>query len=545
MSGSVTGVQFQAAIYPFEGGEYILSGSNAGILQAQINTSLKGGVGSFSLVLAPGGPLGTNFRPTWTEILTPMSLVILSIGRGSYYQIVMIGTVISCQESQSWNAGSGVPRSIIVDGMDFGQFFSRASYYTTTFLGGAILAEPNAAAGLQAILGSSLFVGAPDQFGKAWYQQIMAGPGSIMESLQFTYKTSFLKFYDMTQQYWQPYGGDVSIPMADYFMLSDGTWFDKFNQVFPFPYYEFFVTTAPQTYYASGTAAGLTDATQSVSIPGFSSAYPQVVARVNPVPKLVPQSNGSLSIDDSAWQKLPTFYLDAQDYSGIQSNMAFNESEVRNFYVMNPTNMLATYGVNNGNNSPWVFSFAALADVASIHRYGYRPEISEIHWFADMTGAQAQTAAANGVGINDFGALVSQLTYHLASYFEPTPLMATGSVTTRLRPDVFIGGRFEFSPWKQQESWLFYIEGVQHNFNFGGQSTTTLTLSRGLPSSVYSDAALLTAMHQGNAQRINGAYEIGTPAGLGEALTPVNYQTATSVLGNIANLFAAPQYLSR
>ncbi|MDE3023819.1 MAG: hypothetical protein KGI54_18570, partial [Pseudomonadota bacterium] len=91
----VSGPQLSISIYPFEGGQYTISGTNAGVLQAQINTSLKGGTGTFSLALAPGGPNGVNARPYWTELLTPMSLVIIGLSRGSYNQTPMIAVVTS------------------------------------------------------------------------------------------------------------------------------------------------------------------------------------------------------------------------------------------------------------------------------------------------------------------------------------------------------------------------------------------------------------------------------------------------------------------
>ncbi|MDE3023425.1 MAG: hypothetical protein KGI54_16515, partial [Pseudomonadota bacterium] len=357
---------------------------------------------------------------------------------------------------------------------------------------------------------------------------------------QFSYKNSEVKFYDLVQQFWQPYGGNVQIPGCDFYMLSDGTWYDKFHQIFPFPYYEFFVTTAPSTFYASGSA--VTPASQSVGITGFTQGVPQIVARKNPLPRLSPQADGTLQIDTSLWDSLTPFFMNLEELSGIEQSISFDSAEVRNFYLLNPTNMLALFGVSNGNNSPWVFSYAGLADAASIHRYGYLPQISELHWWADPTGSQAQNAYENGISPTDWNNLVEILNYQQASYFEPTPLMAKGSITFRLRPDIFIGSKFLFSPWKQQDTWEFYVEGVSHNYVFGGQSTTTLQLSRGLPSSVYQNSNLLTAIHQGNAQRINGTYTKGIPSSLGNYLQPVNFQTAKSVLSDVAQLFNAPQY---
>jgi len=114
-----------------------------------------------------------------------------------------------------------------------------------------------------------------------------------------------------------------------------------------------------------------------------------------------------------------------------------------------------------------------------------------------------------------------------------------------LMPDLPIGTRFRYSPHKDGLPWDFYIEGIQHHFVFGWLSTTTLTLSRGLPSSIYASASsdgLLQAIHVGNAMRHNGLYEVGLPPDTAPGLTtfgpPESIQT---LMGRLANIFVTPQ----
>lgn len=548
MSNTTTAPQIYASIYPFEGGKYNISGNNACILRAQINSSLRGQSGDFSFILAPGGPYGPNATAQWIDIITPMSLVVIGLARGNYRQIVMIGIVLNCEETEVWNAGKNVQRGIKIAGADFGYFFQQQSYYTLSFLAGAASGELSGSVGFESILSTSQFTGPPDSFGAAWYQKIMAGPDSIMNALSFNYETGRIKFYDLMAQFWQPYDANVTIPVGDYFMLSNGTWSQKFNTVFPFPYYEFFVTTAPADYYGTNTSLGAIPATTTLQIPGFPVSVPQVVARINPVPWAKPTDTNNtaelppLTMDSSLWNSLPLNTLDENAFSGISKDIGFSDQEVANFFVINPTWLSASFGLNNGNNSPFIFTYAALVDTASIHRYGYRPVISEIEWFSDPTGAQAQAFAAGGATPDMFDLLVSELSFRQSSWYEPVANMARGSITMRLRPDIFVGSRFAFSPYKIIDDWEFYVEGVSHSYEFGGQSTTSLMLSRGLPATVYADSSLMLDLHTGNAQRVNGSYVSGVPSGLGPTLAPVNYQTTQSLLGGIANIFNAPQY---
>lgn len=538
MTQYVTAPQCIVQIYPFEGGTYTLTSAQNGVLQADVSKNIRGQVGTFSLYLAPGGPNGPNKRPSWTDLITPMSLVVIGFRRGSYQQISMIGVVRNCREIQSWRPERNVSRVVSVEGVDFQYFFTLPSYYTLSFLGGVTAGAIGGGVGLTALLSDSLLTGTPDKFGAAWYQKIMAGPNSIMNDLSFAYQGSRVKFYDLLAQYWQPYPSSVDIPYADYFMLSEGTWQSKFMQVFPFPWYEFFVITATPGYYPGVSAGntGYTDPSSFLTIPGFFPAVPQIVARVNPLPLV---SDPNFAIDTTAWNALPNYTTD--EISGVQHSIEFSDDEVFNFFVVNPTWLTNQFGGSNAATAPFIYTFAAWVDTASIHRYGYRPHIAELQWFSDPTGAQAKALNAAGKSTADVQTLVQQLALRQASYFEPAPNMARGEITTRLRPDILPGVRFTFTPYKDNEQWQFYIEGVSHSYVFGQHSTTTLSLARGLPLSVYEDSALLAKLHTGNAQRLNGTYTNGIPSGLGNGLTPINYQNYQAVVGGLASIYSTPQ----
>lgn len=527
-------------IYPFEGGVYSIVGDNALLRGLSTEKNIRAGQGTFNLSLLPGGPFGLNARPGWIDILTPMSLIVIGMMRAGRAQIVFIGVVRTVSQAEIWVPGQGVQRGLQVSGADFGYFFSLQNYYTQSLLN-ATLGSPLGVTGALTAIDNGLVAGTPDSVGMAWYNKIMAGPESLMAALTFAYRGDRVTFYALVATWFQKYTqADIDIPLGDNFMTADGTWNSKFNELFPFPWYEFFVTTAPVGAYPASQLQGFP--INMLSLPGSPPSSPQLVARVNPLPRLMNTGSTATPVfemDFSLWDALPQYTLDTQ--GPLQSSMQFDDSELRNFYVINPMWLSNQFGVTNDLQTPFTFLFASWVDTASIHRYGYRPEISELHWFSDSNGVSAQKNAANGVGIPGFEILVGDLALKKIGYHEPTVNMARASVTTNLRPDILPGNKFSFAPYKDAQVWDFYIEGVSHNWVFGGNCTTTLTLTRGLPHDIYSDAGMMVALHTGNAQRINGLYEIGVPAGLGATLQPVNYNNMAAVTGGIAAIFATPQ----
>jgi hypothetical protein len=538
----VAGPQCFVEIYPFEGGSYALTGG--AILQCRVERNIRADKGRFSIALAPGGPKGTNAGPEWTRILTPLSLVLIGLTRGIYREVVMVG-VVTCAKSRTvFIPEHGARRAIVVSGEDFGFFFNKFAYWSLSFLGGTAAAagavgqqQFGAEAGMPAVLSSGMLQGTPDQIAKNWYNEIMAGQSGILAQTQVKYGGQSVSFTDAMATLFEPYPG-YTIPSGVYYIASEGSWTQKFRSILPFPWYEFFVITAPQGFYGgSAGGAGFT----MKSIGASSIVSPTLVARINPVPKLKATVNGQhieiTGVDSTAWNSLARFTYDC---GFIEAEIDFSADEVTNFYMLNPRYMRSTYGHSNVDPRPAMWSICGgLYDAPSIHRYGFAPLSIDTDWFADLTGDFA--AGPNAATVPD---AYAQLVADMASQYHPLPLMARGFVRYPLRPDVIPGSVFSFSPLKSGDApglpadlWDFYIDGVEHDFVFGGQCTTTLTLARGLPSAIYSDAALLQAVLSGQAERLDGIYQ----ASANQGLQPFNIDNANSVMSNIAAVFTEAQ----
>lgn len=528
-------------IYPYEGGTYTITDDQSLLLRCLVVNDIQQGYGTFSLELAPGGPFGPNTSPQWQDIITPMSLVVIGMQRAGRAQTVLIGVAKQVQEDEVWGFDSSVERRLRVSGLDFGYFFLSANYYTQAYLNLTAYGSLGAQGAL-AVLDQGLIYAAPDVVGSAWYNKIMAGQTGIMANTSFAYQGGDRPtFTDIVATYFQPYDEvDITIPMADNFMSADGDWMSKFRELFPYPWYEFFITTAPVGTYP-GTQA---QTPIFLSQQQYGEASPQLVARVNPLPWTKNTGNSTspnLQMDFSKWDQLPTFQLDGLPNSYLQKSVWFDEESARNFYMLNTTWMSNLFGLQNDMHIPFTFYFGSWLDSASIHRYGFRPQISELRWLIDPSGIAAQNLASSGKGLSDYQDMIADLTLKITSYHEPCPLMMNGQITTNLRPDILPGCRFLFAPRKDRVLWQAYITGVTHDYQFGGLSTTTVQFSRGLPQSVYDDDQLMLDIHTGNAMRQNGDYVSGIVSGLGKPLEPVNNTNMTTVMGDVAKVFAVPQ----
>lgn len=545
-------------IYPYEGSGspgllLEIDSSNGLLLSASVQKSIRWSEpGVFRLTLAPGGPEGVASARTWAEILTPMSLVIITGERGVFSGPLMVGVIHSATETQEWEAEEGVSRVTEVVGYDFQYFFSQRSYYNLMFLGSSAASalEPlYHSLSLPALLNKGLLGGSPASVGASWFNSVMAGKDGILSNTQFYYKGNYITFTDaMTQAYDNYPTADIIIPMAENFLSTEGPWYDKFTRIFPMPFYEFFVITAPQGAYAVNTASvtKAADTFTAPSIKGPSGAAvpfgPTLVARVNPLPRTI-YANGKYTMDTSRWHNLTRYSLGRDgetEYGFLDSAIQFDDSEVRNFYLIVPTTISTMIGKGAAINSPYVFTMQTMADVASIRRYGYRPQILNTYWLTDVNGkvSQANTATAGS-----FDGFVADLMSRVTSYYEPTPLMGRGEVRSIFRPDILPGNRFTYAPFRNGEEWEFYIEAISHEYVFGGQSTTTLTLTRGLPRAIYEETTpgLLSDIHTGNAQRMQGHYIQGIPSALGPSLAVVTPSDVGSLLGEISKDFTTAQ----
>jgi hypothetical protein len=555
----VAGPRAYVQVYPHEGGIYAIESGQ--LLACSTSKYLKQPAGTFEFTLAPGGPNGPNVGPSWLDIITPMSFVMIGMSRGRFKQIVMLGVVTQTNESWIFPTAPNQPvrRTMSIRGMDIGYFFVHFSWYALTYINstaallGAAVGNDAAGAslGTEAGLGGYLTAGPPDQLGAAWYSKLMDGKQGVLSKSWLQYgKDNSVLFSDAVTVQFEKYLDSLTVPFSFSF-IPEETWYQKFNKIFPFPWYEFFVMTAPSGFYdkALSTTWNNVSSGTKFSMTGLGpdvTAQIYIIARVNPLPSLTAEGTsdsikfGSLIMN--AWNSLITF---PEDTGLIATNEQFSEDEVRNFYIVNPTFMRSMLGQANDAVIPPVLNGAVAVDPASIHRYGFRPIYMETEWFADQAGNTAQT------GKLDFNKAYGNLIGKLAAQYEPVSLMMRADRTGPLRPDIVPGNKFTYRPLKDkvQAPWTFYIEGVEHSYIFGGPSRTKISLSRGLPSDIYadsSDGGVLQALHLGTAQRLNGEYKLGLPSSSFETesgLEGVSILSANmrKVLNDIAPIYGTAQ----
>lgn len=516
--------QCYVEVYPIDGGQWFINGKN--ILRCVVNKTLKNPAGTFSIELPPGGPQGPNLGPTWEEIITPMSFAMIGMTHGNRQQIVMLGVVTNITERELWEPAKPVQRNVIISGVDFAKFFMMENWMAVTLLGGytataiGSLVGTGAEGGLAA-LSPGLSIGSPDEIVKNWYQQVML---KVMAKTYIRYRGSKVYFPDFMGTLFEAYT-EANIKLTEFYLPTESVWLDKFKDVMAFPWFEVFVVTAPPGFY-SGASGGKAFTMNGL---GNTSATPYLICRVNPLPYVPGTAQGDANaklgtIKMDKWNALKSFQADS---SFIESDFSFSDDEVRNYFVIMPTFFMNLNGdLNNPNTTPLMYRTTAMADLASIVRYGYRPAIYNTKWFADQQGQAAQQNAQNGDGKGNAYTVFANLVSKLAGYFEPTPLMAKAVARFPLLPDLMIGSKFSYNIGKSEPLWQTYIEGVEHSFTFGGPSFTTVTLSRGLPASVYQNTTLLTQIHTGGAARINGTWQAQAPEPSGLTYYSIDNQGA-------------------
>jgi len=573
MSENVATVGCAIDIYPFEGENYTLTDAQVTACSVQAGID-SGAPGTFNMTLAPGGPAGVDDPNTWAMVITPMSLVVIAMQRGSRAQVVMVGVVQTPAEILQW--GDTVVRQQSIQGYDFTAFFTQFNWATfstvgataETLIGQALGTNSGGAIAQQlspALIGIQGSQGAtPSTIAQAWFN-LMMGPGSIMGQTVVPYKSTQYNVHNLFATRWENYLTEqgLTVPMGDFLATVDGTWMSKFKDLLPDPWYEFFIITAPQNAYSfpgMPAVSGSASATSSTGVasagslqfassgmPYATPAMPTIVSRVKPLPALTltvsnPQDSGTFgNLDMARWNALPLFQPDS---GVILSQQTFPIDEAQNVYFVSPKWIYANMMGTGTDIVPTTFLFIMGADPASIHRYGYRPMFMSTPWLYDPVYAGTNLEPQN------MAQLMATLLARLMSYFHPTALMAKAVVVLPLRPDIMPGCRFTYQPSKSDVYWDYYIDNVQHNYNFGGDSvsTTTLTLSRGLPSIIYQSGAasgsFLNAIHMGDAMRQGGEYTIGVPSGLGPTLqtvVPLNSANLSSFLGGIASIYVSAQ----
>ena len=536
--------------YTFEGGQFSLRSSSNGqqILNCNVTHTVNGDGGKFSIELPPGGPLGINSFPPWTTVLTPMSTVVISMSRANASNVVMVGMIESVSETQVWKPATSVDRTITVTGSDISIYFNRFNWMVLPFLQGNTLAITAGVAGNNFSAPFGVLTGLPNVVADTWLNRIMIGASGILGQTYFPYQGQnvYLReaLYESLENY---YTSDI--PFGDSFMSEPISWAQKFREMLPYPFYETFWGTAPSGTWSSqnispngavNTFTGIDF--YSLALPNSVPARPQMISRILRFPDLVLNTSNSTSQNFSfssatttLWNSLNTYTLANSGY--ISSSIEFGLNNIKNFFKVNPTWMNQNFG-NPANLAAFTAEYNGAADIASIHRYGYYPFVQSTRWFGDLLNNGSVSAQ------NSIASAAGKLITRQASYCEPLPLMANAKVSCELRPDIFAGNKFQYAPFRDiNNRWQFYITDVTHSYRFGGPSTTTLTLSRGLPNYVYNDSNLLFNVLQGNAQRVNGIYQSGVPSGLGAPLTgyTLTNNSQKQLLAGIAKVYVTPQ----
>ena len=528
-------------IYSATSDNLILLGSSTGVISASTSKSIRDrDGGKFQIQLAPGGPNGVNDPTTWVQTIVPFSLAVISMKRGQSKAVVMVGLITAVKEVQSWN-NKMVTRLTQIEGLDFFLYFRQFCFYVLKFLGildsipelfgpAGTAVNPNVTAG---------YIGDqnPSQAAIYWYQNVMMGtiagdtlpppsgpkPG-VLSNTYVNYRSVKQKIRQFFGTWFENYddgGGGVFsnpiiIPISINFLMAEGDFMSKFTEIMPWPFYEFFTITAPIQIQGITLYPNLTNAAQTIqsSDSGIPPAQSCVIGRVNPLPWVAQDSSNNKVWYNQRFENLLTY--DFTSSSFINSEIEYNLDDVRNFYVVSPMSPLNQNGTNPSSIQGAIQQMGFMYDFTSVTRYGFRPEVDSVMWWADgfgnLPGMTRGLTSSELPSPDQFARAISRV----ASYYEPTPYMLNSTIEIPLWPEVLPGNVFRYRPYKSDVIYLCYIESVEHIFEFGGNSKTKLVLTRGLLETDYTNTKLMIALHTGNIDRIDGVL---TPTTNNQGLT--------------------------
>lgn len=545
--------QISVQIHPQNGSAIVINQSGtAGILKAEIEKNIRNRDGGrFTIYLTAGGRAGINDPVSWVSLISLNSFTVISLSRGSSKKTVMLGVINEISEDQIWDNEKTI-RVVKICGMDFTYFFSAFSYYLLTYIGLIPANFPTGAAGYILGLFNKEFGGPPAEQAFLWLNYVMLGVGSTnaQAALEntFVYYNGQKVFLKQLFSYWfeafNELGTTLYVPFLTDVVNSEGSWMDKFLANLPWPYYEFFINTAtPTDYPAFGVPSTVSSSSVTVSgaktvintpidpngdiistasnpfvIPNYGSVSPTIIGRVNPMPWIeyptlssfgigstFVNSSGAFTVSGSTtlhrdrWDALDTYKLDP--FSFIQSGVKYDLSELANFFVVNTVDS-STIAQQNGGD-PVTFAFELLGGVLNpnaINTYGFVPASVNIRWLTTTSSAPIPSGE-----VYDFNKICTVLLGKFASYNIPGPNMLNGIVTIPMWPTIFPGNKFAYKPFKNStDEYLFYIEGVTHQYNYGEDCITTLCLSRGLKSSEYADSSILSGVLLDTHNRVEG-----------------------------------------
>lgn len=166
----------------------------------------------------------------------------------------------------------------------------------------------------------------------------------------------------------------------------------------------------------------------------------------------------------SAWDNL-TSAIVAKDEI-VSADLGTSDEEVKNWFrVMDePTATGPAVGTA-------VYLPIGIFNNESIKRFGFRRFEMPTQYLYDPT---AVPQVCQYDLLKEFTALHA-LWYHSNEY------LLNGSITTYFRPDIRVGYRLDVDE-VGDDYYQYYVEGVQHSLAYPGQSSTTLTVTRGRKS---------------------------------------------------------------
>lgn len=552
------------------------------------------GISTFSASIPPVNNSTQLYGGELINVIPMMSTVLIKMTRGAQDYVVFVGVVTNTEEQEIRTEGGPVQRSTLIEGQDLMYFLTRSAQWSLTWAGTTVSAIPGGPSGQQ-FFGTnatgSPFTGTPAEMGTGFYNAVIR---NYLHLTNFKINSTEYAFDDMLSVCFGPFATptnlDIIFPFLNSFYQADGVWWDKLKVFFPWPVYEMFMETyeilGNATPVHNAATVSLTGATtietptytpstvitiDSASIPNTTAGgqplfwkdetgktlgimQPTLVARQMPHPRAI-STDGVWSLDRSAWDALPEYVFKSTATPYYASAIQFSIENVRSLYAISASTIAQTFGSNINLLAPFILTEqSSLVDPVAMSKFGYIPEIMDIAWFF------APTLAPNQKNLNTDAMveLMSTMTTTLSSYYVPVSLMASGNLELPLTPSILVGTKITFAPQKVlndnatdgNSNWTFYVEGVQHVYEFGGKSRTVLTLSRGLPTAVYENDNLLLAMLQGLVERIRQAgtpgsifyREISNPEINGlTGLTFIRPDNVNTLYQELSNIYLTPQ----
>lgn len=179
----------------------------------------------------------------------------------------------------------------------------------------------------------------------------------------------------------------------------------------------------------------------------------------------------------------PTLFLEERPYSHdkfahiegyelretevIQEDLGKSDADIRNWIRVYPDAQFLGADIVN-------VAGVGYSDKFSMARAGLRKLEPTTNAFAEFNRSLVDVNQGIASG------LLQEWSGLLAEWNVVNDRMLAGTMTTRLRPDIHVGRRLDYTNSRTGEHLSFYIEGVSHSFTYPGASTTTLTLTRGV-----------------------------------------------------------------